>query len=795
MRYEEFYNEQVIKYKKRRAFLTKKLPFILIGLVILLSAIVVLFFTSGTPYEYGISDLKIGDTIQNTPKSFLASARYEFLVDGKYQEEQPTKPGSYSYRIASTNIFGVTKYSSDYEFVIEKGKATISIEDTTVDYGFEPKKIISNVPYDKKISSYTIEFEDKHQLNTKAWVSDVTIIDSLGVDITDYYDLEFPKTEITLVKVPLVITLKDKEKVYDGTPLEYEGEEDYTIRGLINGDEEVHLEVEGSQTLVGDSEYKVTNVSIKDKDGNAYETYDYVFESGLLTVTEKTIEFETKDCATTYNGEVQEVDEYQLSEDIPDSVTVDPIEVNLVGKYSYELTPKFINSDGVDVSYCYIVEYTYGFIAVNKAKAKVTLDDMEVEYSGNTIFDDTYTLDSGNLFDSELKIKVDSSIREVGVGKITYKSYTLTKDGIDVSDSFDLEIESGNIEIVKKDLTIKPKSTIKEYDGLTFETNKYEQEGLVSSDTLAFTSTCSATEIGISEIVIDSSTISIMHNGEDVSYCYNITEDFGLLTITKRKLKLKVFGTDITYGDTPVFSYACGKNDGLLENDTVYIGSYNYTMNIGINEIDIQDFSISDGSNLHNDLYDVTIVKGTFTIFKKSLKVSLSSKSKIYDGNELEVNDSDYYISSGELLSTDSITFIPSNITALDVGTRIVPVTVDNVFIKNENDEEVTSYYNIELSSGSLTITPRVVNITTGSITKSYDFGVLTCDEASVSGLVSGQVIEIEITGELFYVGSASNTIGKIRVYSSSFENAVDLTENYTFNIHEGTLTYTERSA
>ena len=795
MRYEEFYNEQINKYKKRRTFLTKKLPFLLIGIFILLSILLALFFTSGIPYEYGISNVEFGDSIENAPKSFLASAKYEFLVDGVYQEEAPTKPGTYSYRIASTNIFGITKYSSDYEFKIEKGKAKIYIEDSEVDYGFDPNKIVSDLPYDKKISSYQIHYEDKRKLTTEAWVSDVTIIDSNGLDVTSYYDLEFPKTEITFTKVPLIISLKDKEKIYDGTPLKFEGEEDYTIEGLINGDEDVFIEVEGSQTKVGSSKYNVKSVTIKDKNGNIYETYDYVFEEGNLTVLEREITFTTEDIATTYNGENQEFDSYTLDEEITDSIKVDPISVMLAGTYNYQLTPKFINSDGEDVSNCYKVNYSFGEIVVEPAEAKVLIDNLEKEYSGSTTYSASYTLESGNLFDASLTLEVESELREVGIGKTHLKSYTLTKDGIDVSDSINLEFVDGSITITKKDLTIKPKNMEKEYDGLGFETTLLEQEGLVPQDVLSFTSICTNTEIGNQKLVIDDETISITYKGKDVSSCYNIIMEDATLKITKRKLKIKTYANNITYGDTPTPFYVCGSDEGLLDGDILEVNSYDYTMIIGENDCYASDYSITNGMDHHEDFYDITVVKGTFTISKKELSISVLNKSKTYDGNILGVNDSDYYISSGELLSTDSITFIPSEETLVNVGTKVIVITLENISITSSYLGDVTSCYEIAFNPGTITITPRVIHITTGSITKSYDFGVLTCHEANVSGLASGQVIDMKFTGELFYVGSIANTISEIKVYSSLDENAIDLTSNYTFKIYEGTLTYTERSA
>lgn len=790
MRYEEFYNEQVIKYKKRRVFLTKRLPFIIIGALILLSIILVLFFTSGTPYEYGLSNIEYGDTLSLEAKSFLASSSYEFLVDGEYVDTPPTKPGKYSYRVKSTNIFGVTKYSSDFEFEISKAKAYISVGDTEINYGEEPKKIVSNLPYDKKISSYNIAYSNYHQVKTEAWVTDAVILDSEGADVTDYYDLEFPKTEITINKAPLVIKLKDKEKEYDGSPLTYSDSSDYTVEGLLQDDLTIEVTTRGSQTLVGEAEYEVTGVVLKDQNGNIYETYDYQFEPGTLTVYEKEIEFRTEDTTKTYNGESQEFNSYTLSEEIPDTCTVLPLVLNEAGVYEYKLTPTFVNQDGVDVSACYNVSYSFGEVEIAKASVTVAIDDLSIKYNGKTSFAATYTISSGSLFDSELEITVESTIREVGSGEVSMKSYKLMKDGKSVSDCFELEFLDAEIEITPKDLVITPKDATKEYDGLDFETTEFIATGLVNSDVLTVTSKSTDTEIGEGEITVD--TISIMHSGADVSSCYSIEYQKGTLTITKKVITVTIDDQEITYGDTPVFTYSAS---GLLAGDSFEITDYNYSMNIGNNMISASDFTVTDGVNNRIDLYDINIVPGNLIVNKKALAISMYSKNKIYDGTYLELTPLDYYISGGSLIDGDNITFYPSNDKITNVGTKVVTISNDNLSIMNASNEFVTECYDIEFNSGTLTIIPRTVVITTGSITKKFDYDVLTCDDILVSGLVDGNVIEVEITGKLFYVGTTKNTVGSIKVYSSSAEDRVDITLNYTFNVYEGTLTYTERGA
>lgn len=786
MRYEQFYNEQVELYKKRRIFLTKKLPLIFLGIGILLAAILALFFTSGIPYDYGIHDLKYGTSVGAAPKSFLASAEYQYLIDGEYTTVAPEEPGTYTYRVASKSIFGITKYSKEGTFTITKGLVTVKILDDTVDYGVDPSNIKTNLPYDESLSSYKISYENKHLLTTNAWVSDIVISDSEGNDITSYYEIETPAKEITFTKIPVVITLKDKEKEYDGTPLTYSSAEDYTIEGLVNGDEEISIEVNGSQTLVGTSEYSVTSVLITDSNGISYETYDYVFNPGKLTVIEKNITLTTEDTILTYNGEDQELSSYTLSATINDTVLLTPLIVNLVGEYEYALSPTFQNEAGEDVSSCYKVDYVFGKVTVNPAFISISLKDKTEEYTGGTSFEAEYEVTSGSLFGATLQIIGESSIREVGTGDFVVKSYAVYKGTANVTTSYQIDFTDSFITITPKEITVKPKNVTKEYDGTSYEATITTMDGLASGDKFNGKVSSTGVDIGTYDISFDSYTI--FANGIDVTSSYSITEEVGTLTITKINAEISIEDLEITYGESLSFTYT---SSGLFDGDTVTVNSYTFSTNVGENEISTTDYQVWNGSLDHTDLYEFTINKGILTINKKGLTLAIYSKSKTYDGTPLGVSTSDYYILEGELNSTDFITYLPSSTTLTNVGEQVIAFDETNITIKNSFDADVKDFYSITYIEGKITITKRELIITTGSISKPYDYGVLTYDSYTYSGLVSGHTIEIEITGELFYIGSTENTAENAKVLFGT-EN---VTSNYLITIYEGTLTYTERGA
>ena len=159
----------------------------------------------------------------------------------------------------------------------------------------------------------------------------------------------------------------------------------------------------------------------------------------------------------------------------------------------------------------------------------------------------------------------------------------------------------------------------------------------------------------------------------------------------------------------------------------------------------------------------------------KDVTVTAVSAMKVYDGTPLLAEDAtvtglpdDYSITAevkGELT---------------DAGTGSSVVTAYQIL--NANGEDVTEFYpDIRLETGTLTVEPAPLQITTGSANKVYDGQPLTNGEASVSGFVSGESAAITATGGITNAGQADNS------YAISWLTAK--AENYTITEDLGVLT------
>ena len=93
----------------------------------------------------------------------------------------------------------------------------------------------------------------------------------------------------------------------------------------------------------------------------------------------------------------------------------------------------------------------------------------------------------------------------------------------------------------------------------------------------------------------------------------------------------------------------------------------------------------------------------------------------------------------------------------------------------------LTGNYIITYVNGTFTIEPANVTVITGSASKDHDGTPLTNDEASIDGLVNGEVATVMATGSQTEVGSSDNT------YSIEWDTADP--KNYSVTEKLGTLT------
>lgn len=110
----------------------------------------------------------------------------------------------------------------------------------------------------------------------------VTAKDANGKDVTAKYKISTQDGTLEITKAPLTVTAKSAEKVYDGKALTANTCE---IKGSLAKGHKSSATVTGSQTQIGSSKNKASNVKIVDANGNdVTSNYEITYVEGTLTV-------------------------------------------------------------------------------------------------------------------------------------------------------------------------------------------------------------------------------------------------------------------------------------------------------------------------------------------------------------------------------------------------------------------------------------------------------------------------------------------------------------------------------
>ena len=183
--------------------------------------------------------------------------------------------------------------------------------------------------------------------------------------------------------------------------------------------------------------------------------------------------------------------------------------------------------------------------------------------------------------------------------------------------------------------------------------------------------------------------------------------------------------------------------------------------------------------------------------YYKNVKLTANSDTLPYNGEEQSV--SGYTCAVEEKQKDGSVEYVPwtgekpltfEGVSASgrgkDVNEKGYPVTFNDTPI-GVNDG---LYYVNESQTGTLTITPRAVTLTSETAGKTYDGTALEKPVVTVGGdgFVEGQVKEIKATGSVTNAGSVANTI----TFTPDKETFKD--GNYAITKTEGTLTIAKRS-
>ena len=717
-----------------------------------------------------------------------------------------------------TNLYELNAHTSEIDFLPREITVTVSdkqmvYNDTVLSFdGYElsegtlAKGDILQAVFDKSIIDVGA-IENTPQLSV-VYSQPLESGDMLVVDVSSNYLITQIIGELRVDHRPLMIQTESASKVYDDSEL---SNPNYTIVGEYDVVEGHVVECESATSIIGAGEVEnVLVLSIKNANGeDKTSNYSLFYERGTLKVVPRLVKIYSESATWEYDGKEHYTEQPTFEGFCPNhTVSFSWPSLIDVGTQHNMVTFKYVrDSEGRDALSNY--EFTYeniGVIRVTKRPITITHQSSTTGnvYDGSERVFSEYTISSGSLADNESLDIVFPTFSQAGAYENKMQSATVICDRasgtliVDLLKNYEVTEIAGTVVIDKCKLTLSALGNVKEYDGLSFSSEKYEivSGTLPEQHNLNVVYIYSGTDVGDYYAEIDLRKTNITYMDNDVTHNFDISAPRGnILTITKREITVKLSDAKKAYDGSPLISseYEIILGD-LVSGHSLTLGSIGSQTEIGLsyNVIDEKTIKITDLSN--SDVtknYNVTVESGTLEVVLRKLLVTSNSEAKVYDGIELkgkEVTVDTLSEDNDGLIEGHSIQFtLPATVKNVSQGK--VNNEIANFDILDQNGESVKQYYDVSQNIGILELLPIEITVTTGSDEKIYDGKPLGCLEYTSDyqeKLLAGDTIAIEIIGTITDVGEVSN---EAHVTINGLEIAED--DNYKIIYNLGSLKIT----
>ena len=518
-----------------------------------------------------------------------------------------------------------------------------------------------------------------------------SIVNADGEDATADYSVTGLDGELIIDSSLITVYTASAEKEYDGTALSTDEYDHYDgdLRGyfLVADTENICERIDATDEEGVDN---TTGFKIVDADGNETENLKLQYgEYGKLVVTPKKVNVTIKNASTVY-GEFPEIkhdavgliDGEQLDFEVEyfkdgAAVTADTASgyfVLPVGTYVMKYAEaSAIVTGGRGNASNYDFEFnTDAQIEVTPRHIAITTASETTEYTGSAFsktdgYSTEWVLDgkkqglSGLINGDSLTVDEVASRTEIGSSE---NACTYT-----ASDNYEIETEMyayGTLTVTKRSVTAKTADVNETYDGeahsgdTVTDPDKKLAEGhevRAVGELVAPVDVCSGVENVLTVIIVDTND-----GDKDVTDNYNITYDYGKITIDPRPLEITTGGlSGVTYDGKPHGNDEYEEADGLLTDlghELVVDTEFTYTnATEGVdNKTEYKVYA--DGKDISGN-YNISYVYGKIVIGKMAVTVTLN------DGVQVEYGDDKY----AEKLTENAVTLVNGETAEIAVTT------------------------------------------------------------------------------------------------------------------------------
>ena len=377
----------------------------------------------------------------------------------------------------------------------------------------------------------------------------------------------------------------------------------------------------------------------------------------------------------------------------------------------------------------------------------------------------------------------------------------------DVTNNYDITVQSTTVEITQRPVSITPVSIEKVYDGTSFNYNgevSFTNNSLVEGHKVEVnvqykdqTGNMVSEPINAGTYTADIQSYNVFNGTENVTANYAFSLSSSKFKILKRDITIETNSQTKIYDGIALTSksvgYALSADSKYELVEGHYIEVVDDSLSITevgtiTNEIKviIKDQSGNDVTNNYN----ITYKYGKLEVLSNELKISTASISKVYDGTPLiaiEQSMDGYYLSEGQL-APDHTMYAFNTPSITDVGSISNSIIVK---IQDYFGRDVTDNYNISYSYGTLEVTKRSITVQTATISKVYDGLELITNDPNAGGFMITNGL-LAVGDEMFAVDAPSITnVGTIKnefnIVIRNSNNFI-VTDNYSIEYIYGTL-------
>ena len=587
---------------------------------------------------------------------------------------------------------------------------------------------------------------------------------------------------------------------------------------------------------------KLSAVRIVNGNGDdVTDSYEITVKSATITYTNRPLTVFAGSADKVYDGTPLTCEDYSVDGGLFDGQIISVIRFDGSILNAGEIKNRILTDsviitavDGTDVTDFYALTAVDGTLTVNKRNVTVTSGDGEMEYDGKALIVESASLTEGSLANGET-ISYDNFLKnaiDCGAYENLFGCKIKNASGDDVTGNYNIATVNGTLTVNKRKIAIKTGSAEFVYDG-TPQSVKVEgaagkawtyadgSKTLVDEHNLGYVPT-SVTAVSDSGKQNEFYTVKVYNNQGDFTENYDITFDYGTLTVTKRGISIKTGsknfvynGTERSYGE---WEYNASEYKLVVGHELRFESST--ITNVGKAANEFSNVTVFYGEDVTEN-YNITVLNsGVLTVEKRQVTVTPKGAEKVYDGEELYCHD---YTAVCTNDSDDDIGFVLNHGLKVLESTKIINANIVpnkytswQVADNGVYDETIADNYDIKVvKGGNLIINKREITVTANSAEFEYDGEEHSYNECTVpdGSLVNGHLFTVtESTAKTDVKrGGARKTAGYDSILSYDNEiTAYTITcdgkdyfndgvieakyvDNYSVTCISGTLTITPR--